>query len=155
MRKQCKVCLVEKDSVNDFFQKVNVCKECKNIQQNLRNKKLPLPESMKVKKVEFNGICSVCDDKQPLDYFQKKSNVCKLCIAKRQHFYAKKIPLPDYLKSKNTHKVLNVNHLHPERIDIELQPLTACTTFKRYENNGLVLLLEISKSGNLLSTKSI
>jgi hypothetical protein len=155
MRKTCKICLIEKDYVNDFFQKVNVCKSCKNIQQRLRNNKMPLPESMQVKKVEFNCICSVCENQRPLDWYQKKSFVCKICIAERQHFYSRKLPLPDRLKSKNVHKVLNTNHLHPERVDIELQPLTACTTFKRYENNGLILLLEFSKSGNLMSTKSI
>lgn len=155
MRKTCRVCLIPKCPIDDFFKKVNVCKECKNIQQNLRNRKLPLPESMKVKKPEFNGVCSVCDEKQPLDYYQKKSNVCKLCIAKRQQYYSKKIPLPDTLKSKNTHKVFNLGHFEHNRIDIELQPLTACTRFERYENNGLVLLLEFSNSGKLLSSKSI
>ena len=153
--KTCKVCLIQKHPVDDFFKNVNVCKSCKNIQQNLRYNKLPLPEHMKVKKVEFNGICSVCEKHQPQDYYQKKSNVCKLCIAKRQQYYSKKIPLPDTLKSKNTHKVFNLGHFEHNRIDIELQPLTACTRFERYENNGLVLLLEFSKSGKLLSTKSI
>lgn len=155
MEKQCKVCLQIKHAINDFFKKVNVCKSCKNIQQNLRNRKLHLPESMMVKKVEFNCICSVCDTEQPKDYFQKKSNVCKECIAKRQHFYAKKLPLPDYLKSKNVHKVLNLNHLYPEKVNQENEPLKICTKTKIYENNGLSLLLEFSKSGNLLYTRSL
>lgn len=155
MLKQCRVCLIPKDSVEDFFKKVNVCKECKNIQQNLRNRKLPLPESMKVKKPEFNGVCSVCDVPQPLDYYQKKSNVCKLCIAKRQHFYAKKIPLPDYLKSKNVHKAFSTGNFYHKRLELEHQHLRPCTRFERYENNGLVLMLEYSQSGNLLFTKSI
>lgn len=155
MEKQCKVCLFPKDADKDFFKKVNVCKSCKNIQQNLRNRKLPLPESMMVKKVEFNFVCSVCDTKQPNDYFHKKSNVCKECIAKRQKFYAKKVPLPDYLKSKNTHKVLNFNHVYTERVSQELEPLKICNHTKIYENNGLSLLLEYSINGNLLHTRSL
>jgi hypothetical protein len=149
MDKTCKVCQETKNAVDDFFTGVNVCKKCKNIQQRLRLKKLPLPEKFKVKKVEFDCVCTACEKEKPKDYFGKNTNVCKECHAERQKYYNKRLPLPDRLKSKNVHRNTY------DKVQKDSEPIKTCTFVKTYQNDGLNLLLEYGRSGNLLRTISL